>query len=98
MFDDAVPAEQQYKPCRGTSSSHKIDKAVSSHKLTLLGAMGFSIQLHRRKSEWFLVYLKGSQVIISENNVFLSLKIDFVLALPFTNGLDPDQAPAKHRV
>ena len=34
------------------------------------------------KSGWSIVYIEGSQVIISKKNIiFLSLKIDFVLAL-----------------
>ena len=32
------------------------------------------------KSRWSMVYIKGSQVINSKNMIFLSLKIDFVLA------------------
>ena len=32
------------------------------------------------KSRWSMVYIMGSQVINSKNMIFLSLKIDFVLA------------------
>ena len=50
--------------------------------------MEFSIKLHTIESEWSVVYIEGSQVIISKKNiVFLSLKIDFVLA----NSADPDE-------
>ena len=34
-------------------------------------------------------YIEGLQVIISKQNIFLSLKIDFVL----TNSADPDKMP-----
>ena len=32
------------------------------------------------KSGWSIVYIEGTQVITSKMNLFLSLKIDFVLA------------------
>ena len=51
--------------------------------------MDFSIKLHSIKSGWFIVYIKESQVIISKNIVFLSLKIDSVLA----NSADPNEMP-----
>ena len=38
----------------------------------------FSIKLHTMKSGWSIVYIEGSQIIIPNNIVFLSLKIDFV--------------------
>ena len=38
---------------------------------------------------WSIVYIDGSQVIISKNIVFLSLKMDFVLA----NRVDTDEMP-----
>ena len=46
------------------------------------------------KSEWCIVYIEGSQVIIppppqKKKNVFLSLKADFVLAY----SVDPDEMP-----
>ena len=46
--------------------------------------MGFSI-----KSGWSIVYIEWSHAIISINTIFLSLKIDFVLA----NSTDPDEMP-----
>ena len=50
--------------------------------------MEFSIKLHTIKSGWSIVYIKGSQVIISKKYCFfLSLKIDFVLV----NSADPDK-------
>ena len=50
--------------------------------------MEFSIKLHAINSGWSIVYIEGSQAIISKNNiVLLSLKIDFVLA----NHADPDE-------
>ena len=45
--------------------------------------------LQTRKSGWSIVYIKGSQVTFQNNNVFLSLKISFVLA----NNADPDEMP-----
>ena len=43
--------------------------------------MEFSIKFNIVKSGWNIVYIEGLQVTISEKNVvFLSLKIDFVLA------------------
>ena len=47
--------------------------------------MEFPIKFDTFKSGWSIVYIEGSQVII----VFLSLKIDFVLA----NSADPDEMP-----
>ena len=49
--------------------------------------MEFSIKFVTVKSGWSIICIKGSQVIISKNIVFLSLKIDFVLA----NSADPDE-------
>ena len=51
--------------------------------------MEFSIKLHIIMSEWCIVYIVGSQVIISKNIVFLSLKIEYVIA----NSTDPDEMP-----
>ena len=54
--------------------------------------MEFSITPHIIKSGWSVVYIVGSQVTISEiycTYVFLSLKINFVLA----NSADPDEMP-----
>ena len=48
--------------------------------------MEFSIELHTIKSGWSIIYIEGSQVIL-EKNVFLSLKIRFVLG----NSADPDK-------
>ena len=41
--------------------------------------MNFSMKLHTIKSGWSIVYIEGSEVIIPPQNVFLFLKIDFVL-------------------
>ena len=49
--------------------------------------MEFSIKFDTVKSGWSSVYIEGSQVIISTKIVFLSLKIDFVLA----NSVNPDE-------
>ena len=54
---------------------------------TLLGPMEFSIKFYTVKSRRSIVYIKGPQVIISKTIVFLSLKINFVLA----NSADPDE-------
>ena len=52
--------------------------------------MDFSIKLHIIGSGWFIINIEGSQVMISKNIVFLSLKINnFVLA----NSADPDEMP-----
>ena len=52
--------------------------------------MEVSIKLHTIKTGWTIVYIEGSQVIISKNNiVFLSLKIDFVLVI----SADSDEMP-----
>ena len=52
--------------------------------------MEFFIKFDTVKSGWSIVYIKGSQVIISKKNmIFLSLKIDLVLA----NSADPDEMP-----
>ena len=51
--------------------------------------MEFSIKLHTIKSGWLIMYIEGLQVKSSQNIVFLSLKIDFVLA----NSADPDEMP-----
>ena len=39
---------------------------------------------------WSVVYIEGSQVIISPLNALLSLKIVFVI----TNSVDPDELPS----
>ena len=49
--------------------------------------MEFSIKFDTVKSGWSIVYIEGSQVIISKNVVFLSLKIDCSKA----NSADPDE-------
>ena len=50
--------------------------------------MEFPIKFDTVKSGWSIVYFKGSQVIISKN-IFLSLKIDFVLGY----SADPEEMP-----
>ena len=54
--------------------------------IKLLGPMEYSIKQHTIKSEWSIVYIEGSSVIISQILVFLSLKV-FCLA----NSADPDE-------
>ena len=49
--------------------------------------MEFSIKQHTIKSECSIVYMEGSQVIISKNIVFLTRKINFVLE----NSSDSDE-------
>ena len=49
--------------------------------------MDFSIKFETFKSGWSIIYIEGSKVIFPKNVVFLSLKIDFVLA----NYADPDE-------
>ena len=52
--------------------------------------MEFPIKFVTVKSGWSIVYIEGSQVIISPQNIiFLSLKIDFALA----NSVNPDEMP-----
>ena len=48
--------------------------------LTILRPIDFPIKFDTVKSGWFIVYIEGLQVIISKN-MFLSLKIDFILAI-----------------
>ena len=72
-------------------------KALAGHEklstnqlftLTLLRPMGYSIKFDTVQSGWSIVYIEGFQVIISKKNIiFLSLKIDFVLA----NSANPDE-------
>ena len=49
--------------------------------------MEFSIKFETFKSGWSIIYIEGSKVIFPKKCVFLSLKIDFVLA----NYADPDE-------
>ena len=49
-------------------------------RLTVILLMEFSIKLHLIKSGWSILNIEGSQVMISDKIVFISLKIDFVLA------------------
>ena len=50
--------------------------------------MEFSIKLHTIETGWLIIYIEGSQVIISKKKfVFLSLKIIFV----FANSADSDK-------
>ena len=51
--------------------------------------MELSIKFDTIKSGWPIVYIEGSEVIICKTNVFLSLKINFVLE----NSEDPDEMP-----
>ena len=45
--------------------------------------MNFSMKFDMVKSGWSIVYIEGSQVIISKKKLFLSLKIHFVLVAKF---------------
>ena len=47
--------------------------------------IGFTV--HTRKSEWFIVYIEGSQFIICTKYCIFSLKFDYV----FANSADPDE-------
>ena len=47
--------------------------------LTLFRPIEFSIKLQIIKPGWSITYIEGSQVIISKNIVFLTLKIDFIV-------------------
>ena len=49
----------------------------------------FPLKFDTVKSGWSIVYFEESKVIISKNIIFLSLKVDLVLA----NNADPDQMP-----
>ena len=51
--------------------------------------MNSSFLLYKIYLGWSIVYIEGSQIIISKKYCFLSLKIDFVLA----NNADPDEMP-----
>ena len=63
---------------------------ATSYDKTLLRPMEFSIKFDTVKSGWSIVYIEESQDIISKKNIiFLSLKIDLVLA----NSADPDEMP-----
>ena len=57
--------------------------------LSLCIPMEFPVKLDTVKSGWPIVYIEGSQAIISKNVIFLSLKIDSILA----NSADPDEMP-----
>ena len=59
--------------------------------ITLCRPMDSSIKFDTVQSGWSIVPIEGSQVILSKNFVFLSLKIDFGLA----NSADPDEMPQK---
>ena len=58
----------------------ELQSDFTRESLTQFGPMEFSIKLHVYTIEagWSIAYIEGSQVIISKNIVFLSLKIDFV--------------------
>ena len=51
--------------------------------------MEFSVKFYTVKPGCSIIYFTGSPVIISKNIVFLSLKIDLVLAI----SADPDKMP-----
>ena len=61
---------------------------VVCYTLALLRPVEFPIKFDTVRSGWPIVYIEGSQGIISKkNNVFLSLKINSVLA----NSIDCDE-------
>ena len=47
-----------------------LTRKISIQAFNLFRPMEFSIQLHTIKSEWSIVYIVGSQVIISKNICF----------------------------
>ena len=51
--------------------------------------MELPIKFDTVKSGWSIVYIEGSQIIISKYIVCLSLKIDFISA----KSADPDEMP-----
>ena len=55
--------------------------------LTLGVPMKFSIKYDTVKSGWSIVFIKGSQVTTFKKKIFLTLKINFVLA----NSAEPDE-------
>ena len=60
--------------------------------------MEFPIKFDTVKLGWSIVYIEGSLVIISKKNIFLSLKIEFVLAnsagfFVLANSADPVEMP-----
>ena len=86
----------QNKFCVGNVGQYicEVDDIGIHLRITLIGIilthcvpMEFPIKFDTVKSGWFIVYFEGSQVIISKNSIFLSLKIDCVLA----NSADPDE-------
>ena len=50
--------------------------------------MECSVNLHTMKSGWPIVYVEESQVIISKNISFLSLKIDLVCKASISLGCE----------
>ena len=60
--------------------------------LVLLRPMELPTKFDTLTSGWSIVYIEGLQVKISKNIIFLSLKIDFVLA----NSEDPDEMLLLH--
>ena len=51
--------------------------------------MDFPIHIKAIRMGWSILYLKGSQVGITNHDVFLSLRIDFTV----TNSVGPDEMP-----
>ena len=72
-----------------TISLAPLDLGKIIAKLTLYRPMEFSLKPFAIKSGWSIVFIEGSQVITAKKNVFLSLKIGFVLA----NSADTDETP-----
>ena len=65
-----------------------VKRGIQNDSLTFIGPTEFSIKLQTRKSEWYnyIVYiLRGHRFQFLKNILFLSLKIDAVLA----NSVDP---------
>ena len=64
---------------------------ISWRYLTPFVTMEFPIKFDTVTSEWSIVCIEGSQVIIFKNIVFLSLEFDFVLSISaYTDEMPPE--------
>ena len=66
-----------------------MEESISIINVTLYAQIDYSFWFNTIKLEWSIVYIEGSQFIISKRYCICSLKIDFVLA----NSADPDEMP-----
>ena len=90
MFSNALTMIVEHKfPINLYNVVSHSDAFRFAFSFTLLGPMKLSINFDKVKSGWPIIYIEWSKFIISENAVFFSLKIDFVLA----NNTDPDEMP-----